>query len=210
MTQIDKQYEAFVKENVKEDTRSYYFWKAFFMPVGLLAFRPRIFNKENIPEEGGVILACNHIHMSDPAYVVISTKRVVRFLAKKELLDSILGPIYRGLCTIPVDRSHGAHNSMVAAQYALEKGEVVCIFPEGTRNRKDPREMLPFKYGTVRLASLTGKPIVPMALVSKGRPLIDDYKVYIGEPYYVDKDADLDSENEKLRQKILDLMIDKL
>ena len=210
MNEIDKQYEDFVKEYVKDNTGSYYFWKTFFTPIGVLAYRPKIFNKENIPEEGGVILACNHIHMSDPAPVVLSTKRVVRFLAKKELLDSILGPIYRGLCAIPVDRSNGAHNSMVAAQYALEKGEIVCIFPEGTRNRKDPKEMLPFKYGTVRLASLTGKPIVPMAVVSKGRPFIDDYKVYVGEPYYVDKDANLDEENEILRKKILDLMIDKL
>ena len=201
--------EEFCKKYVKDEKGWYYFWKAFFTPVALLIFRPKIYGKENIPEEGGVILACNHIHMADPAYLVLSTKRVVRFLAKRELLDSILGSIYKGLCAIPVDRKNGAHNSLVAAEYALNKGEVIGIYPEGTRNRNNPLNLLPFKYGTVKLASETHAPVVPVGFVSKGRPFIDDYKVYIGKPYYIEKDADLDKENEILREKILELITKK-
>lgn len=203
---MERNTELFVNEYVKKNTFWYHFWKVFFTPIAWILYRPKFYGKENIPTSGGVILACNHIHMADPAYIVLATNRVVRFLAKRELLDSILRPIYMGFCAIPVDRKASGHNPMVAAEYALQNGEVVGIFPEGTRNRKDYKKLLPFKYGTVLIASKMNVPIVPIVLISKGRPFIDRYHVYIGEPYYVDKDADLDKENEILKNKMLALM----
>ncbi|MBP5279560.1 MAG: 1-acyl-sn-glycerol-3-phosphate acyltransferase [Erysipelotrichaceae bacterium] len=175
-------------------------------PLAYLVYRPKFYGRENIPEKGGVILAVNHIHMPDPIFVIISTKRIVRFLAKKELLESALSPIYRTMATIPVDRDGNSHNTIMASEYALQEGEVIGIFPEGTRNRNKPNDLLPFKYGAVSMASKLSVPIVPIILKSGGRPFLDGYKVIIGEAYLIDKDSDLDKENERLREKMLELM----
>ena len=198
--------EEFIKKYVKEKNTGYHIWRFILTPLAHLVYRVKIYGKENIPEKGGVIFASNHIHMPDPVFIIISTKRTIRFLAKKELLESKLGPLYRTMATIPVDREHSSRNTIMAAEYALKNGEVVGIFPEGTRNRNKSGDLLPFKYGAVSMASKLGVPIVPIILKSNGRPFLDDYKVYIGEAYFVEKDADLDKENEILREKMLALL----
>ena len=90
---------------------------------------------ENIPREGGAILAMNHIGYLDFALIgtcALPVKRYVRFMAKKELFDNkIAGPLLRGMHHISVDRSSGSA-SFVAALRALKSGEIVGIFPEGT------------------------------------------------------------------------------
>jgi 1-acyl-sn-glycerol-3-phosphate acyltransferase len=198
--------EEFIEKYVKKKNTGYHIWRFILTPLAHLVYRVKIYGKENIPEKGGVILAVNHIHMPDPVFVIIATKRVVRFLAKKELLESSLGGLYRTMATIPVNREGNSHNTVIASEYALNEGEVIAIFPEGTRNRNKPGDLLPFKYGTVSIASKTGVPVVPIILESKGRPFLDKYRVYIGEPYHIEKDADLDKENEILREKMLNLM----
>ena len=175
-------------------------------PIAWLLFRPRFEGKENIPASGPVILASNHCHLSDPAFVVTATPRIVRYLAKRELTDSVLGPIYRAMHVIPVDRKGNAHESLVQAEEVLKNGDVIGIFPEGTRNRTVPGGLLPFKYGAVRMARDTKAQIVPIALVSKGIPLFSDYRIRIGEPYMVGEDADLNEENKKLRDRIQELI----
>ncbi len=175
-------------------------------PIAWLLFRPRFEGKENIPAAGPVILASNHCHLSDPAFVITATPRIVRYLAKRELTDSVLGPIYRAMYVIPVDRKGNAHESLVQAEEVLKKGDVIGIFPEGTRNRTVPGGLLPFKYGAVRMARDTKAQIVPIALVSKGIPLFSDYRIRIGEPYMVGEDADLNEENKKLRDRIQELI----
>ena len=175
-------------------------------PIAWLLFRPRFEGKENIPASGPVILASNHCHLSDSAFVVTATPRIVRYLAKRELTDSVLGPIYRAMHVIPVDRKGNAHESLVQAEEVLKNGDVIGIFPEGTRNRTVPGGLLPFKYGAVRMARDTKAQIVPIALVSKGIPLFSDYRIRIGEPYMVGEDADLNEENKKLRDRIQELI----
>ncbi len=198
--------EEFIEKYVRKKNKGYYIWRFIMTPLAYLVYRVKIYGKGNIPEKGGVIIAMNHIHMPDPVFVVIAAKRLIRFLAKKELLESKLGFLYRTMACIPVNREGNSHNAMLASEYALSEGEVIGIFPEGTRNRQRPDDLLPFKYGAVSLASKTGAKIVPIILKSKGRPFLDDYKVYIGEAYQVEKDADLDKENAILREKMLSLM----
>lgn len=198
--------DSFTKKFVRKDTKTYRFLRALsFLPAYLL-YRPVYRGRENIPEEGAVIIASNHIHMCDPVFVMLSTKRVVRYLAKKELHDSPLGFIYDAANTIPVDRKGGAHDSIVAARKALEYGEVIGIFPEGTRNKEMKSDLLDFKIGAVKIARDTGARIVPMAYTSGGRPFLDPYRIVVGEAYTVDKDSDLNEENEKLKKKISDLL----
>ncbi|MBQ3295813.1 MAG: 1-acyl-sn-glycerol-3-phosphate acyltransferase [Erysipelotrichaceae bacterium] len=199
-------FEEFVEKYVKKKNPGYHIFRLIMIPLAHLVYKVKIFGKENIPEKGGVILAINHIHMPDPVFVLISTRRLIRYLAKKELLDSPLGFIYRMMACIPVNREGTSHNAITAAEYALDQGEVIGIFPEGTRNRTRPDDLLPFRYGAVSMASKTGAKIVPVVLKSNGRPFIDDYRVYIGKAYQIKEDADLDKENEILREKMLQLM----
>jgi len=205
MTQ-QEQTDQFIEKYVRKDKGAYYFWRTLCIIPAYLFYRPVYQGKENIPESGAVILAANHIHLPDPAFVLLSTRRVVRFLAKKELHDSILGFMYRSANTIPVDRQHGARESLSAGEEALRRGEVIGIFPEGTRNKTLPGSLLPFKFGAVKMAKETSAPIVPMAYFSKGRPFLDPYRIVIGEAYHIDKDADLVEENEKLKNKIQELL----
>ena len=206
MSDLNINSEEFIKKYVRKRNAGYHIWRFILRPLAYLVYRPKFYGRENIPEKGGVILAVNHIHMPDPIFVIISTKRIVRFLAKKELLESALSPIYRTMATIPVDRDGNSHNTIMASEYALKEGEVIGIFPEGTRNRNKPGDLLPFKYGAVSMASKLSVPIVPIILKSGGRPFLDGYKVIIGEAYLIDKDSDLDKENERLREKMLELM----
>ena len=179
---------------------SYKVLKALLYPVAL-SFRPKIYGTENIPEEGPVIICLNHRYNPDPAWACLATRRVVHFLAKKELHESKFSLFFRRAGTSAVDRQAHDHKAMDAAEEMLRKGHVIGIFPEGTRNRtEDP--LLPFKYGAVRMAQKTGASIVPM--IAKGT-FSTGVRIYIGEAYKISEDADLTAENEKLRNIMLEM-----
>ena len=184
---------------------TYYVFRTLLYPVAL-SFRPTIYGKENIPEEGGVIIASNHRNRADPGFACMSTRRVVHFLAKKELHDSKFAWFFRMAGTIPVDRGVHGTGVMEIAEEMLRRGEVIGIYPEGTRNKTDD-PIQPLKYGAVRLAQKTGAPIVPLAISGIGKPFKSQVKVCFGKPYHVAQDADLDKENEKLRKKLTELYL---
>ncbi len=157
----------------------------------------------NIPDEGGAILASNHRSYIDPlvvALVAAKAGRPARFLSKKEVTDApIVGPIVRSLGAIRVDREGDSTGSTKAAATALRAGELIALFPQGTipRGEKFFQSELEGRYGAVRLALETGKPLIPMALwgTEKAWPrnrklpyllnLADPprVRVRVGEPY---------------------------
>ncbi|MBR2545280.1 MAG: 1-acyl-sn-glycerol-3-phosphate acyltransferase [Erysipelotrichaceae bacterium] len=177
---------------------SYKLIRAFLFPVAL-SFRPKVHGKENIPAEGPVIICLNHRYNPDPAWACLVTKRVVHFLAKKELHESRFRVFFRLAGTISVDRQAHDHKAMNEAEQMLRDGHVIGIFPEGTRNRTD-EPLLPFKYGAVRMAQKTGASIVPM--IAKGT-FSTGVRIYVGEAYKINEEADLTAENEKLRNIML-------
>ena len=135
------------------------FLKTFWKYLGLrFDFR----GVENIPREGGAILAMNHVGYLDFALIgtaALPVNRYVRFMAKKEIFENkIAGPLMRGMHHISVDRSSGSA-SFVAALRALKSGEIVGIFPEGTISVSF--ELKEFKSGAVRLAMGAGVPVIP-------------------------------------------------
>ena len=184
---------------------TYYVFRTLLYPVAL-TFRPTIYGKENIPETGGVIIASNHRNRADPGFACMATRRVVHFLAKKELHDSKFAWFFRMAGTIPVNRSVHGTGVMEIAEEMLRRGEVIGIYPEGTRNKTD-EPIQPLKYGAVRMAQKTGAPIVPLAISGIGKPFTSQVKVCFGKPYHVAEDADLDKENEKLRNKLTSLYL---
>ena len=91
------------------------FFKGLLGIFFLIFFRPRIIGRENIPKDGGVILAGNHRHIFDPCMPILSTKRPVHYMAKKELFDSSVGWFFRVVGCIPVDRGHDDGKSRSSA-----------------------------------------------------------------------------------------------
>ena len=123
---------------------------------------------EHIPADGGFITAVNHNSYLDPlsyAHYQYNTGRVPRFLAKAALFKgSFVGAILRGTGQIPVYReTTNALDAFRAAVDAIERGECVAFYPEGTLTR-DP-EMWPMagKTGAARVALMTRVPVIPVA-----------------------------------------------
>lgn len=184
------------------------FWK-------YLDLRFSFSGEENIPQEGGAILAINHIGYLDFAIVgtaVLPRKRYVRFMAKKEIFDNKLaGPLMRGMHHISVDRANGSA-SFVAALRALRKGEIVGIFPEGTISTSF--EIKGLKSGAVRLSMGAGVPVIPTIVWGSQRVWTKGVKkdllrksvpitVAFSEPLFFSKESDVDAGEAQLRHALL-------
>ena len=118
---------------------------------------------ENIPSQGGVILASNHQSYWDPPILGISLPRESFFLAKKELFrHKLLGWLISRLHTIPVSRDTPDPQAYKMAIKVLLSGKSLILFPEGTRNRGE--EFLEPKLGVGLLALEAQVPIVPVYL----------------------------------------------
>ncbi|MGH2636555.1 MAG: lysophospholipid acyltransferase family protein [Actinomycetota bacterium] len=142
--------------------------EAVVRPPFQLWFNWRLDGLDRIPAEGPLIVAGNHLSYIDPfahAYFVVRAGRRPRFLAKQELFDSrLIGMVLRGAGQIPVDRATGDRAPLEEATRAIEAGEIVVIYPEGTTTTTNP-DFSPgrAKTGAVRLALATGVPILPVA-----------------------------------------------
>lgn len=123
---------------------------------------------ENIPAHGGFITAINHNSYLDPlayAHFQYNTGRVPRFLAKSALFKvPVIGRMFHGLQLIPVYReSTDAANAFRAAVSAIDKGECVAFYPEGTLTRDPDQWPMRAKTGAARVALLTKAPVIPVA-----------------------------------------------
>jgi 1-acyl-sn-glycerol-3-phosphate acyltransferase len=146
----------------------YHVLKNLLRPPFRLWFNWRFDGVDRIPAEGPLIVAGNHLSYLDPfahAYFVLEAGRRPRFLAKRELFDNwLVGTALRGAGQIPVDRGSGDRTPLDAAARALEAGEVVVIYPEGTSaTTNEDFSPGPGKTGVVRLARRVGVPILPVA-----------------------------------------------
>jgi 1-acyl-sn-glycerol-3-phosphate acyltransferase len=122
---------------------------------------------DRIPARGPAIVACNHISYLDPltnAEAVHRAGRRPRFLAKHDLFRiPVVGTVLRGTRQIPVARGTRDRSSLDRAAAALERGEVIVVYPEGTVTKHPDGLPMDGKTGTVRLSLRTGVPIIPMA-----------------------------------------------
>lgn len=123
----------------KEKMVAYKIFKIVLGPLYKLWYNPKITGKENIPLDGPIILAGNHVHIMDQCNVVVSTKRCIHYMAKKEYFDKRykegkFGWFFRSAGCIPVDRTIHDDNAKSAAIQVLKNNEALGLFPEGTRN----------------------------------------------------------------------------
>lgn len=137
-------------------------------PPFQLWFNWRLEGLERVPTRGAAIVAGNHLSYIDPfahGYFVVRAGRRPRFLAKQELFDApFVGTVLRGARQISVERGTGDRSPLEDARRAVELGEVVVIYPEGTTTTtREDFSPGRGKTGAVRLSLATRIPIVPVA-----------------------------------------------
>ena len=154
----------------KGNDKSYRFYTSFATFLFKILYKPQVIGKENIPKDGALIFAGNHKHAFDPLMVIMSTNRIVHYMAKNELFKGPVGVIFDKIGLIRIYPNKSNQMAVIDAENVLNNGGTIGIFPEGTRNRTE-KELLNFKKGTVRMAKATNTKILPFAIRK-------DYKLF--------------------------------
>lgn len=144
-------------------------------PAVRLALRPTVEGLENVPAKGGAVLAGNHLSVADEYIMGAVVPRHIAFWAKAEYFNGTglggfaMKTLMRGLGAIEVNREGGraALTALDAAIPALRGGELVGVYPEGTRS-PDGR-LYRGRTGAARLALLAGVPIIPIGVIGTER-----------------------------------------
>ena len=142
----------------------YGFVRVTFQAFFWIYFRMSRIGREHIPARGPVIVAANHRSFLDPFVIATMARRPMYYVAKKEVFSNrLLGWVLNALGAFPVDRGAGDQDMIDTAKAILARGDIVLIFPEGTRTR--PGSLGRPKRGVGRLALETGAPVVPVAVI---------------------------------------------
>lgn len=166
---------------------------------------------ENIDRTDGFIIAPNHVTEFDPLFIAMASKRLFYYIAKAELFKNpILNKAIRSMNAFPVVRGVGDKTALNFAIEIVKRGEVLCIFPEGTRSPDGtPKKG---KSGVGYIARRTGADIIPTAIYmedkdKKGSKVI----VKFGEAFkYSDMgftDDGKTSENKAVAKKTMEKII---
>ena len=168
-------------------------------------YNPKIIGKENIPKEGSILIVGNHKHIMDQCNIIISTKRVVHYMAKKEYFDNRkVAWFFKMSGCICVDRSKKDEDAKNMALDVLEQGGAIGLFPEGTRNKTN-KFLLPFKYGAVSMAKKTDSYLVPFGITGDYKFRSKNLVIRIGKPFKV-TNMELEEANKRLAKSIGKLM----
>lgn len=142
----------------------------------LLGQRFQLTGTENVPREGGALLAINHTGYVDFIYAGLGAhpaRRLVRFMVKREAMDKPgVGHLLRSFHHIRVDREAGVQSMRDAVSY-LKQGEVVGIYPEATISRSF--EIKELKTGAARIAAEAGVPLLPVIVFGSHRLKTKDH-----------------------------------
>jgi acyl-[acyl-carrier-protein]-phospholipid O-acyltransferase/long-chain-fatty-acid--[acyl-carrier-protein] ligase len=184
--------------------------------IANLFFKIRIIGAENIPKKGGALIVSNHVSYADAILIGCATPRFIRFLMWQPLYENKwLNPFSRLLYAIPIPtRSKESLRALRNARTELEKGSLVCIFPEGEITRTS--HVKPFERGVdvITRGGMGSTPVIPVYLdglwghalsLKGGRPFSSrltmrhEVTVFVGEPI----SGDISSN--RLHQRILEL-----
>lgn len=162
-----------------------------------------VVGREHVPLEGPLVLASNHVNNVDPPAITLAVPRFPMFMAKQEMTTwPILGPAIRMFGSFPVRRGGADLSAIRAASDVVNEGNMVVMFPEGTRSRTGG--LTKGHPGTALIALRTGAPILPVAVTGTEtiawpwlfiKPLsIKHVKVTIGEPFRLPPVERIDSD----------------
>ena len=193
---------------------TYFFLKNFVLgPMLSISFRPWVRGAENIPKQGGAIIASNHLSFVDSIFLPLKIRRPVTFLAKsdyftgKGVKGALIRWFFKSTGQLPIDRSGGkaSEDSLNTGLGVLERGLLLGIYPEGTRS--PTAKLYRGRTGIARMALEAQVPVIPVAMIDteKVQPIGSKYPkihrvgVVIGEPLDFSRFAGMEGERAVLR-----------
>lgn len=186
----------------------YTFGKALVKTALTPLYRFEVIGLEKFPKEGGILLCSNHIHALDPPVVGMTAPRTVHFMAKEELFKTpILGPILPKVNAFPVKRGMSDREALRSALKILKGGEVMGLFPEGTRSTDG---VLKKGLSGAGFFALRGEAdVVPCAIVGPYK-MFRKVKVVYGEPIamapFRERKASADEVTEAIMERIQSIL----
>jgi 1-acyl-sn-glycerol-3-phosphate acyltransferase len=179
-------------------------------------FRHRAVGTENLPRDGGYVLAANHWSNLDPwpLGLPLFPRRFLRFMAKSELFWFPLGAIVSAGGAFPVRRGQRDEEAVEKAVELCREGHVVVMFPEGTRREKGLRKRHEARWhnGAARIALEADVPLVPAGIAGTNRlARLGPLRVAYGHPIELDEIVDLPAgeaaaaATDRLRDAVLEL-----
>ena len=180
-----------------------------FLVAGIFraVYRIHVTGADNIPSSGACIIAPNHTSAVDPIILGVIERRQIRFIGKAELFRfPPLGWLLKALGAFPVNRAEGDIAAVKKTVSILSDGELLCVFPQGTRCPGKPlRETVEhLKPGIGMMAMRSGAPVVPVYIRTKanclcafrrtdvifGKPIgSDEIRAFDGRTRYADASA---------------------
>ena len=154
-----------------------------------LLFRLEVYGEKNVPLQGALVVASNHLSLLDPPLIGCACPRELRYVAKAELFRiPLLSVLFRRLGGFPVERGTADVGAIRTALQHLRAGRAVLIFIEGTRGTGE--YLLPPTPGATLLARQSGAPVLPTAIIGTHRampkgaklPRLTKVKIAFGKP----------------------------
>jgi 1-acyl-sn-glycerol-3-phosphate acyltransferase len=138
-----------------------------FRPLLRICFSWKVEGRENVPLTGPLILVANHVHVVDPIFLVFAFPRWITFMAKEELFRSaFLRAWLRWAGSLSIQREGKVREKqqiLKSARNALERGQVLGMFPEGSRSHDG--KLRKGKPGSAVIASKTDVPLLPVGII---------------------------------------------
>lgn len=173
-----------------------------------IVFRVKKVGEENIEKKGAYIMCANHVSNWDPPILVAATKRKLYVMAKAELFkNNFIKWIAKECCVFPVKRGKMDMESMKFSLKVLKDGEILMLFPEGTRKGMEKNGKA--QNGAAFMALRTGVPVIPVGIQGQMRPF-HKVKINYGKPLDFSKYQTNKPEKElldKVSKEIMDNII---
>ncbi|MDD5454906.1 MAG: lysophospholipid acyltransferase family protein [Candidatus Ratteibacteria bacterium] len=175
----------------------YAFAHMMLTPILKVLFRLEVKGKNNIPKKGGVIFAAHHESYLDPVVVGVASPRQINFLAREELFQfGFFSWIIKNLNAIPISREQLQISTAKKSLETLKKGQVLLLFPEGTRS--EAGTIAEGKRGVGLIAEHANVPVIPVLVKGSGQALPQNRKwitphkvtVIFGKPLYMENIED--------------------
>lgn len=190
-------------------------------PLVKTVFRPWVTGADNIPKTGAVILASNHLSVVDSIFLPLVIDRRISFLAKSDYFMGrgvkgwAIKNFLKGTGMLPIDRSGGkaSEASLNTGLKVLARGEVLGIYPEGTRSPDG--KLYRGRTGLARMALEARVPVIPVVMVDTGEimpigrtiPRIGRVGMVIGEPLDFSRFHGMESDRYVLRSVTDEIMV---
>jgi 1-acyl-sn-glycerol-3-phosphate acyltransferase len=148
---------------------AYHILKIFLYAFFKVFYGLKVFGLENIPKEGGLIMAANHASFFDPPVIGGVSTRRVRFMAREGLFKIPLFGTFLKIFAFPVKRDKPHPSAIKGTVRRLQQGELIVMFPEGSRSVDG--SLLEAKRGLSVIAAMSRMPVIPTLIKGTERAL---------------------------------------